>query len=156
MDVNPAGIGLTANYLGTTVGVESARLSAGTWTRGILVNEVPNTGTAFATRRSPRAGRASVSWGHDPDGAGTQVKRILARTNLAGVIGQTLTLSDRHDRGELQQAQLTSSAGPSFAVWLRKERQPVRRITGASTPRSSTCPVLAGVAVARPTGPSPN
>jgi hypothetical protein len=115
VDVNPAGIGLTANYLGTTVGVESARLSAGTWTRGILVNAVPNTGTAFATPAVAESGQGVVSWGHDPDGAGTQVKRILARTNLAGVFGQTLTLSDPA-LGELQQAQLTSSPGPSFAV----------------------------------------
>ena len=114
VDVNTAGQGLTANYLGTTVGVQSAALAGGTWTRGSLVNPTPNTGTAFASAAIAENGSGLVSWIHDPDGAGTQVRRVVARTTLGG-FGPLLTLSNPA-LGDLQQAQLTSAAGTNFAI----------------------------------------
>lgn len=114
VDVNAAGQGLTANYLGTTVGVQSAALAGGTWTRGRLVNPTPNTGTAFAGAAIAENGSGLVSWIHDPDGMGTQVRRVVARTTLGG-FGPLLTLSNPA-LGDLQQAQLTSAAGTNFAV----------------------------------------
>jgi hypothetical protein len=115
VDVNAAGVGLTAHYLGTSVGVESAALGAGgSWTRGSLVNPVANTGTAFASPAIAGSGNGVVAWVHDPDGAGAQVRRILARTTLGG-FGSVLTLSDPA-LGDLQQGQLTSAAGADFAI----------------------------------------
>jgi len=114
VDVNATGQGLSANYLGTTVGVHSASLSAGAWTRGSLVNDVTNTGTAFASPASAENGNGLVSWRNDPDGAGTEVTRILARTTLGG-FGPRLTLSDP-TLGDLPGAQLVSAAGTNFAV----------------------------------------
>jgi hypothetical protein len=114
VDVNAAGAGLTANYLGTTVGVESASLAGGTWTRGSLVNPFANTGTAFASPAIAENGSGLVSWVNDPDGAGTEVRRIVARTTRGG-FGSVLTLSDP-TLGDLQQSQLTSAASNAFAV----------------------------------------
>jgi hypothetical protein len=114
VDVNAAGQGLTANYLGMTVGVESASLSGGTWTRGLLVNDVTNTGTAFASPAIAENGSGVVSWIHDPDGAGAEVSRVVARTTRGG-FGPRLTLSDPA-LGGLPGAQLASAAANSFAV----------------------------------------
>lgn len=114
VDVNAAGQGLTANYLGMTVGVESASLSGGVWTRRLLVNDVTNTGTAFASPAIAENGSGVVSWIHDPDGAGAQVSRVLARTTLGG-FGPRLRLSDPA-LGGLPGAQLASTAADSFAV----------------------------------------
>jgi hypothetical protein len=114
VDVNAAGQGLTANYLGMTVGVESASLTGGAWTRGLLVNDVTNTGTAFASPAIAENGSGVVSWIHDPDGAGTEVSRVLARTTRGG-FGPRLTLSDP-GLGGLPGAQLASAAADSFAV----------------------------------------
>ena len=75
---------------------------------------MPNTGTAFASPAIAANGYGLVSWIHDPDGAGTDVRRVLARTSRGG-FGPVLTLSDP-TLGDLQQAQLTSAAGGAFAV----------------------------------------
>ena len=64
-------------------------------------------------RRSP-SGSGWSTWVHDPEGTGTEVRRILARTDC-GASGPVLTLSDP-PLGDLQQAQLTSAAGTDFAV----------------------------------------
>jgi hypothetical protein len=114
IDVNAAGQGLTANYLGTTFGVESAGLAGGTWTRGSLVNPVANTAPSFASPAIAEDGNGLVSWVHDPDGLGTEVDRILARTTLGG-FGPVLTLSDP-SLGDLQHFQIASAAGNDFAV----------------------------------------
>lgn len=114
VDVNADGKGLSANPLGTTFGVQSANLTGGTWTRGAAVNPSPNTSATFASPAIAENGNGLVSWVNDPDGAGAEVDRILARTTLSG-FGPVLTLSDP-TLGDLQQAQLTSAAGNAFAV----------------------------------------
>jgi hypothetical protein len=114
VDVNAGGQGLTANALGTTFGIQSASLAAGTWTRGAPVNLAPNTGASFASPALAANGNGLVSWVNDPDGMGTEVDRILGRTTLGG-FGPVLTLSDP-TLGDLQQFQLVSAAGADFGV----------------------------------------
>lgn len=133
VDANAAGQGLTANYLGTSAGVQSASLTGGTWTRGSPVNVAANGSPAFATPAIAENGNGLVSWNHDPDGLGTEVSRIQARTT-AGGFGPVLTLSDPA-LGALQQFQLVSAAGTSFAVVSYVQGGPgaadQRRIGGA-------------------------
>jgi hypothetical protein len=114
VDVNALGQGLTANYLGTTFGVQSASLAGSIWTAGSLVNPVANGATAFASPAMAENGSGLVSWNHDPDGPGAEVSRVVARTTRGG-FGPVLTLSDP-TLGDLQQAQLTSAAGDAFAI----------------------------------------
>jgi hypothetical protein len=115
IDVNAAGQGLTANALGTTFGIQATSLAAGTWTRlPAPVNPTANAAASFASPALGATGNGMVAWVHDPDGAGTEVDRILARTTLGG-FGPALTLSDPA-LGDLQQFQIVSAAGSSFAV----------------------------------------
>jgi hypothetical protein len=114
IDVNGAGVGLAANALGTTFGIQAA-FHVNTW--ALLpapVNPTPNGGASFASPAIALSGLQMVAWVHDPDGPGAEVSRILARTRL-DAFGPVLPLSDP-SLGGLQQFQIVSAAGSEFAV----------------------------------------
>jgi hypothetical protein len=114
IDVNGAGVGLAANALGTTFGIQAA-FHVNTW--ALLpapVNPTPNGGASFASPAIALSGLQMVAWVHDPDGPGAEVSRILARTRLEA-FGPVLPLSDP-SLGGLQQFQIVSAAGSEFAV----------------------------------------
>jgi hypothetical protein len=114
IDVNGAGQGLTANALGTTFGIQSA-FQVLAWARlPAPVNPTANTGASFASPALAGNGEGVVAWVHDPDGAGTEVDRILAR-KVVGGFGPVLTLSDP-TLGDLQQFQIATAAGNDFVV----------------------------------------
>jgi hypothetical protein len=111
ISVNAAGQGLTANYLGTTHGVQSASLAGGTWAPGIPVPPA-NSQPAFASPAIAATGNGLVAWVHTPGGMTPQ--RIVGRTTLGG-LGPVLGITDPA-LGALQHAQIFSAAGGSFAV----------------------------------------
>jgi hypothetical protein len=114
IDVNGAGVGLTANALGTTFGIHAA-LHVVAWAPLLApVNPTPNTAASFASPAVAGNGNGIVAWLHDPDAAGAEVDRILARSSIGGY-GPVLTLSDP-SLGDLQQFQIVTAAGDAFAI----------------------------------------